>query len=335
MRARTALIAVCIALLAAIGYTGSWFYAAAEIRSAVDAWIEARRAEGYAVDHRGLTVDGFPSRITAELAAPAIGRPDDARAWAWQGDRLAAQAWPWAMNRLQVTLPAEQRFAYRRAPGGERIVTATTAQGDVVLEFAGGAVERMTAVVTGLTLTTSEGETRVARIELRGRRADDRLDVSIAIDDVGLPPELDGGLGREIAHVAVDAAITGPLPPALDAEGLAAWSEAGGTVELSGLSLRWGDLVVEGNGTLALDDEMRPLASLVAEITGHAAVLKALADAGTIKPRDAATATTIFNLLAKPGPNGVRVLKVPLSAQNGMLFAGPLSLMKLPPIVPR
>ena len=33
--------------------------------------------------------------------------------------------------------------------------------------------------------------------------------------------------------------------------------------------------------------------------------------------------------------DGVQILKIPLSAQNGMLFAGPLSLMKLPPLIAR
>lgn len=335
MRVRTARLAAAAIILVATGYAGSWFYAAGEIRDEVDSWVEARRAEGYAVDYRGLAVQGFPLRIRVSLATPSIGRPDDPRPWAWRGDRIVAEAWPWAVNRVRVTLPADQRLAYRRGDGDERIVTATAAQGIALLEFSGGAVTRLNAEVTGLTIAPPDGEIRIARVDLQGRRTEGRLDVSVMIDDVGLPPNLDGGLGRRIARFATNAAIAEPLPTALDADRLTAWSQAGGTVELSGLSLRWGDLLIEGNGTLAFDDEMRPLASLVTEVTGHAAALKALADAGRMKPRDAATATTVLNLMAKPGPNGVRILKIPLSAQNGLLFAGPLSLMKLPPIILR
>ena len=94
MRARTTAVAIVVAVITVAGYTAGWFYAAAEVRDRVDAWVEARRAKGYAVDHRGVTVRGFPFRITAGLTAPAIGRPDDVRAWAWRGDRVIAEAWP-------------------------------------------------------------------------------------------------------------------------------------------------------------------------------------------------------------------------------------------------
>ncbi|MCH7888152.1 MAG: DUF2125 domain-containing protein, partial [Proteobacteria bacterium] len=42
-----------------------------------------------------------------------------------------------------------------------------------------------------------------------------------------------------------------------------------------------------------------------------------------------------LGLLAKPGPNGRLVLTVPVTAQNGTLYVGPLALFKLAPVVPR
>ncbi len=116
---------------------------------------------------------------------------------------------------------------------------------------------------------------------------------------------------------------------------LGAWSKAGGTLELKSLIVDWGALGMTTSGTLALDAELRPLAALTAEIEGYGAVLAALADAGTLKTRDAKLATTVLDLLAKPAPDGARVLTVPVTAQNGTLFVGPLSLVKLGPVVKR
>ena len=99
--------------------------------------------------------------------------------------------------------------------------------------------------------------------------------------------------------------------------------------------MRWGALSVDAVGTLSLDDELRPLAAMTAEIVGYAALLEALARTGAIKARDASLATTALGLLAKPGPNGTRVLTLALTAQNGTLFVGPLALLRLAPVVAR
>ena len=60
-------------------------------------------------------------------------------------------------------------------------------------------------------------------------------------------------------------------------------------------------------------------------------MLEALAQAGAMKPSDAALATTFLNLLAKE-KSGRRVVKAPITAQNGKLYVGPLPLLKLAPL---
>ena len=125
----------------------------------------------------------------------------------------------------------------------------------------------------------------------------------------------------------------GVIPPGPPAEAVAGWRDDGGTVELERLVLEWGPLELEASGTLALDPAMQPIGSLTAEIRGYAETLDALVQAGAAPPRDAAIAKVVLNLLAKTPPDGgPPVLTVPLTAQDGRLFVGPVALLELPPI---
>ena len=99
------------------------------------------------------------------------------------------------------------------------------------------------------------------------------------------------------------------------------------------LSLQWDALALEANGTLSLDNQLRPQAALSAEIAGYEAVLDGFAAAGAMAVRDASIAKTFLNLMAKTKA-GRRVLEVPLSAQNGKLYVGPLPLVEFGPVLP-
>ena len=148
-----------------------------------------------------------------------------------------------------------------------------------------------------------------------------------------LTPTADGPLGREVATVAAAATVTGALPEIPDRAALAAWSEAGGTVELRTLSVQWGGLAIEAEGTMALDQALRPQAALTARVAGFGEALDAFAAAGAMRPSDASLAKTFLNIMAKT-VSGRRVIEIPLTAQDGTLFAGPLPLVKLKPVLP-
>ena len=336
MRYRPAhvLAATIVALLAAVaGYTAYWFVAAAALRDGIETWAAARRAEGYTVGYDALAVSGFPARLTVEIAAPLVGRSDERLAWTWSADRLAAAARPWAFDEITVTLSGTHRVRYRRGGGEERAITADIEFGVARVHLTAGAARRVTVAMTGIVAATPGGTLRIARLDAAGEReSESSLRVNVDVQGVTLPSG--GVLGPEISAASAAATVLGAVPQALSRAALLAWSRGGGIVELEALSIRWDGLGVHAAGTLALDDRLRPQAALAAEITGYAAVLEALAQAGAMKARDAAFATTFLNLMAKTGADGERLLSVPLTAQDGMLFVGPLPLVKLAPILP-
>ena len=105
----------------------------------------------------------------------------------------------------------------------------------------------------------------------------------------------------------------------------------GGTVEVQWLQAVWGALDLRTVGTAALDDELRPLAAMTADIRGFAEALQALAAAGVISTATARTGSMALGLIAKPSSDGSpSVLTVPLTAQDGGLYLGPVRLTRLP-----
>jgi len=84
---------------------------------------------------------------------------------------------------------------------------------------------------------------------------------------------------------------------------------------------------------MTLDQALRPQAALTAQVAGYGEALDAFAAAGAMRPSDAALAKTFLNIMAKT-ISGRRVIEIPLTAQDGTLFAGPLPLVKLKPVLP-
>jgi hypothetical protein len=74
-----ALIAVVLA--AALGWSAYWFIGARALDREVEAWLEARRAEGWVADVEDTTVRGFPNRFDLTLTGVELADPDTGLAW--------------------------------------------------------------------------------------------------------------------------------------------------------------------------------------------------------------------------------------------------------------
>jgi hypothetical protein len=334
MRVRHLLIAiVAVAVLTPAGYAAYWYLAANSVRESIAGWAEARRAEGFLVVHGEVAISGFPGRLIARVESPAVARPNGKPAWWWRGDRIIAEAAPWAPNMITVTLPTDMALVYRRG-GDDREVTAVLEAGAAWLTLEGGVAQHIIIEATGIDAMTPRGPAALVRFDGEAWRGDgETIEIVFDARRLTLTPDADGPLGREVATVTAVATVTGALPETSDRAALAAWSEAGGTVELRSLGVEWGSLAIEAEGTMTLDQLLRPQAALTARVAGYGDALDAFATAGAMKARDASMAKTFLNIMAKT-ISGRRIIEVALTAQDGTLYAGPMPLVKLKPVLP-
>lgn len=338
---RAALIGFALVAAGAAAYGLYWNYAADRFRSGIDAWARARAAEGYRVNLGAVDIAGFPFRIEATVADPALAGTAGAGPWSWRGPALTIRARPWRPSRMRITAPGRHRIEALVA-GGARAFSVGVRALALKLRLPGGKLARASLSARGVDVTDEAGArlgglaAAAVIIDRPGKPVPGAegpppaMDLLVEADGVRLAHEPAPGLGTETARIGLRASVTGALPLAPSAAALVRWRDAGGTVEVRAVGVRHGPIRAEGDGTLALDDAMQPIGAFTLRLRGFAEAIDALRLAGAVEPRPAELAKAALGALAKRGSDGAATLTAPVSIQNRRLYVGPVALARLP-----
>ena len=337
------LTAVAVAAAVALVYGGYWSYLAGQVEAGVEHWFAERTSEGLKAGYASLRVGGFPFQLVAVIEAPELAAPQGPEPWSWKGPALVLKARPWRLTRVRLSAPGRHHFTVTRG-AGRAVFTVDAGELELKLKRRGEATGHAMLSVREITLRDASekavaGMAAADFIVERPGRADDggpggtapALDFLAQAEGISYPAPPVRGLGRTTARLVVQGSVTGQADDAPGA--LARWRDSGGTLEVKRFALDHGPLALDGDGTLALDDRMRPIGAFTLRVKGFEEALDRLTAAGVIKPYPAALAKTVMKALArKQGMPGAGELKVPLSLQDGWLYVGPLAVAKLPPI---
>lgn len=330
-----------VIVLAVAAWTGAWFYFAGQVEGAVDEWAAARGAEGVKIAHGPVSVSGFPFAWAVTIAQP------DAVAthppfWSWHGAAVAAEIRPWMRGEVPLAFPGEHVLTLGAGPGTRSIAARAEQPAGWAWVDGSGRLAEIGLDLRGLDVSVTPENQRAhvaqARLGIRPQSArGDAIpavaDVSLDLMDLTLPQAPANGFGRDVARVIVDATLKGkverlPLPLAI-----AVWRDGGGIVDVRRATMMWGPLAIEADGTLALDAQNRPLGAGTARVRGYGETIDALVGSGAVGARDGATVKIALNLLARPAGNGQgRELEVPLTVQDGRLYAAGFALMRVQPL---
>lgn len=332
---RSAFVIGLIALAAA--YTGYWFYARTIALQVIENWTEHRRAEGYTVAYDGPETSGFPLLVRAVLENPHLQRD----AMAWRGERLRIELQPWNFRRIRIDLEGKQWITSK---AGAARMTLAPAEAAVVATLSdSGRLADAALLVRDLTLSDPDGTSLLQAAEVwleatapavpATSHEDASMALSLSAADILLPEKVDGPLGRTMSKLRADLQVRGNVPGGALAEALEAWRRSGGTVDVDWLQVNWGEFDLRAKGTIALDAEARPLGAFSTDIRGYNHALDALVAHAVLEPGAATMAKIGLALLTKSPPEGgPPVLTLPVTAQDGHLYAGPVKLLDLDPI---
>ena len=326
-------------------YTIFWFFMASSLRDGIGEWVERQRQDGIEVSYAKLELSGFPFRLRATMEAPGLASPDPAAPWAWKGVRAVALMRPWNPFRTDLDLAGSHRIAFT-AGGGNfvfdgtvRVLTASLVPGDewpqaAELTVADLALKRIGG---GGTIALESALIKARRYFFDEDAPPDHktatFDLDLQSEGLRVPHDLSLPLGPDIARLQVKAQVLGGIAGRPWAESLAAWRDAGGTVEVARLAASYGPLALRANGTLALDDGLQPVGAFTARIQGFFETINTLRGKGLIRSRDAVAAKLVLGILAKkPAGGGPATFSLPLTLQEGKFFAGPVPLAEVPPI---
>ena len=140
------------------------------------------------------------------------------------------------------------------------------------------------------------------------------------------------GFSGPIDDLGFGVTLMGTFPSGPLRQAATAWRNDGGTVELENLRLRWGDMEINGSGTLALDNDLQPIGGFSGGVAGFDQLLNALVASGRVKASDARVARLALAMLAKAGPDGRPEISTSLTIQNGEMYLGPAKLGPAPRI---
>jgi hypothetical protein len=322
------LLVVLVALAGAHAAALHWM--AGQIQAGLEAWANQRRAQGWQVEYGTPERGGWP--WAASLRLPGLRLASGGLEWRAEAVTLSVE--PRALERLHWAAEGAQQLALDGPPMPLR---TGSLQGELMLNgqappVAGSvraeAVELVSPAGTFLLPTAQmgfdapPGQPLALTARLRG----------LTVPETLLPPS--PAFGPRIDDLTLDAALSGPLDtPGPLPRRLARWRDAGGRLEVKGMTLRWGPTAASAAASVALDDALQPSGAGTVRVANPGATLDALVAGGTIPTRTASTIRRILPLLTRLDPGGGSpVIELPVAVQERTLSVARFPLMQLRPV---
>ncbi len=334
---RFGLVVFAALLVVGGGYTAFWFLVARRIEIGILDWARSQRADKIDASWQKIRVSGYPVGFRVDLDSAELRDGAVTPSPEFHISLLSGTARPWDLADWQIAAPegftAELAAAGRRSPAK---LIARTADGLTSIESDGGWklwLDLKDIAVEGgarIRVSSARATVSVPPGPPRGH-SEPAMDLAVDANQVNLPVAV-GPLGDTIDELDFSATLKGAMPSGKLADAVAAWRDAGGTIELDNLRLKWGALNATATGSIALDHELQPTGGFSGAIQGYDQILTALVQNGQMRATDAGLARIALTMLAKAGPDGKPEIRTAFTIQNGQMFLGPAKLGRLPHI---
>ena len=340
------ILLITVAGLVALGalgggaYTAFWASTANSARASVLAWVATLQAEGFEASVGEVGTSGFPGRILLTIDDLALARVSSALPWQWQVDGIDASIRLMEPNRIVLRPRGRQSIRYG---AGDAETTIQVSARRLTLQLGigeNGTLSSLALDAIDLDLANAIGAppTTAGRFQLRANLADgfgaipNGSTFSLRFDSLVMPKYTRGPLGNTIellqANLELRRSLTSTDLPAA----LTSWREDGGRVGVQESQLRWGTLNFSGAGGFTLDELLRPEGTITAEIRGYSVTIDAFHAAGRLNDEERASIDSILNFMRQRGRLGA--ISLPVHANQGQIFVGPVSLGTVQPVIP-
>lgn len=276
--------------IAAIGYGGVWYTVALDSQRVIERALEDMQIDGFKVANDTFEIGGFPYRITLTAAKVSINTPGSGFGFEARDIVLTSHAWTpghWTMTgtdgRFQLA-NGDVQIIDRSYIGSWRLDSEAWT-GALALD--GATIER----APGL-----DGSATVSKLNIGLRKhleASQGADNALYGEEVlaatmqlrGLVPE--GGATPSLPQAEVMASLSGGGLKDWSRASIADWRDQGGIIEIEQLYVFWQDVDIRGNGSLALDENLKPLGSFGLTISDPVKLIQAAGAADWIRGKAA------------------------------------------------
>jgi hypothetical protein len=334
---RFGLAAFALLLVLLGAYTAYWLIIVEQIKSGVIAWAQAERTEKIDVSWERIGVGGFPFACRVSLKTATLHDRRLNPAPELRIPILTGEARPWDFSNWRLDAP--EGLSATLAAGGARPPVKLSAR-NVAGVLATGPPATTIIWLHLEDIDAEAGETIAvsmadAWVILPAKppqvHTEPAIGVAVNLRQLKLA-EVTPILGDTIDELAFALRVKGAVPGGRLVQAISEWRDAGGTIELDNLRVKWGELGSTASGTIALDRELQPIGGFSGAIQGYDQILAALVQSGRMRAAEAGLARLALAMLAKAGPDGKPAITTAFTIQNGQMFLGPAKLGKAPRI---
>ncbi|MDG1430624.1 MAG: DUF2125 domain-containing protein, partial [Paracoccaceae bacterium] len=315
-----------LVIVAAIAWSGYWFWSASVQKAAIEGWFDNRRSGGWVADFSDLTVKGFPNRLDTTLTAPRLGDPDVGVIWETpflQLFRLSYNA-----KHLIAVLANEQTIKTSTREIG---VTTSDLRASLEIEDLNTVTpERFILVAEDFKLETTDDRTLgidVAQISAEATAHPNTY--RLALDARGLKGALPGWIESDtnnaIDRITVDLEVqlSGPINLAhttqLQPESI--------TIHLA--EAQWNGLSIAAAGDVEIGTAGTPVGRVTLKLRNWRELIAAERQTGRLSQRALNQIDITLSLISGLSGNP-ETLDLPFDFVNGKIWLGPLMIGDAP-----
>lgn len=336
MKKRLILLGLLLAVLGT-AYGIIWILMAERAKTATRDTLGGLNRQGVVAVTDRLSVGGFPFRIALGADGLYIAQPRATPSWSIGTPHLDVYTHPWTPAHL---VAAAENFD--AALGSVTALAATARASWQALSDSTRLDSQFHDVVFRSAGTNEEGA-RATDMELHvrlpsdapdgtetGLFAEERADLAISAREVRLGPWAARAPSRLMASFDAQLALMGSIAFPSTINEIAAWRDAGGTLEIRRIALQWGDVRLEGEGSLALDERMRLMGALTLQVEQPRAIIEWLSAQNLIDRNIRPFLPGALAALEQGTQGGA--LTLPLTLQDGRVYLGPLPIARMGPL---
>ena len=331
-----AAIAVAIALFG--GYTAYWLTVAAQLQTGLDNWLTAQGQAGLTIKSEYTAISGFPFTFHTTFRAPRVSGVIDGKTVTWRGADVEALVSPLDLHAIRLISPGRHAIDLLF---GSTTLDAAGLEADLEIgrngQLSSVALRWRDAKLTLLdqrSLASGAGTFRLTVPPAAPKtEKDPLLRFTLKSTDLSLPEGARLLTTDPLKDIEATGTIKGAMPAAPLRAALSAWSDAGGTVDLSRFAVSQATLTLDGSATVALDGNLQPIVAADLKARGLAPTIDLLVKLHRLQPEDALKMKLFVKGAERDAPDGGKEVATGLTLQDGYLSWGPFKLAKIPPIL--
>jgi len=330
-----------VVVVAALAWTGIWFWQASLRERALTDWLAGRRADGWVAEASDLRVRGYPSRVDTFVTGLDLADPD--AGWAWQADELQILSLAYKPHHVIAALPGMQVLS---TPYDTIRMQADALRGSVLFRPTPRLeLDHMTFEIGDMQIAGAAGwSAKIGKAILATRQAAApgappfAHDLAFDASGLVLPPELvqalraGNVLPAEIGTASLDSTLV--FDRAWDRQAVEEGLPTLDSVEIRDVHLAWGALDLRGRGTLEVDAEGFASGRLDLQATSWREMIDVAERGGMIGSTMAATLRTGLGLLARVSGDE-SAIELPLDFADGQTRLGPIPIGPAPRLATR